>query len=82
MGRNDEDVSSAYVAALRSIQFRDIQFLTIWVDNCSAQNKNWTLYTALCLEVNSCMSITEVTLKYFGKGHTFISCDSFHHSVE
>ena len=39
MGRHDEDVSSAYVASLRSIQFRDIQFLTIWVDNCSAQNK-------------------------------------------
>ena len=80
MGRNGEDVSSAYVAALRSIQCRHIQFLTIWVDNCSAQNKYWTIFTALCLA--SCISITEVTLKYFEKGHTFMSCDSFHHSVE
>ena len=22
--------------------------VTLWVDNCSAQNKNWTLFTVLC----------------------------------
>ena len=82
MKRNDEDVASAFILALRSNHFRDVEFLTIWVDNCSAQNKNWTLYTALCHEVNNCLSFSEVTLTYFQKGHTFMACDSFHHSVE
>ena len=71
--RNDEDVASAFILALRSNHLWDVEFLTIWVDNCSAQNKNWTLYTALCHEVNNCLSVSEVTLKYF---------DSFHLSVE
>ena len=53
MQRNDEDVASAYISAIRSARYRDASSLTIWVDNCSAQNKNWTMYTALCAEVNS-----------------------------
>ena len=40
------------------------------------------IYGGMRLKVNICMSITEVTIKYFEKGHTFMSCDSFHHSVE
>ena len=27
-------------------------------------------------------SVKEITLKYFEKGHTFMACDSFHHSCE
>ena len=42
MDRND-DVVSVYIANLWSPKLRDMQLLTIWVDNCSAQNKNWTL---------------------------------------
>ena len=48
MQRNDEDVASAYISAIRSARYLDASSLTIWVDNCSAQNKNWTLYTVLC----------------------------------
>ena len=72
MKRNVEDVASAFILVLRSNHFRDVEFLTVWIDNCSAQNKNWTLYTALCHEVNNCLSVSEVTLKYFEKGHTFM----------
>ena len=49
MGRADEDVTSSYIKFI----MRDAKKFLFWVDNCSAQNKNWTLYTALCYVVNS-----------------------------
>ena len=53
------------------------------LDNCSAQNKNWYLYTALLNEVNAEGECTSsVTLKYFEPGHTFMSTDDFHHQME
>ena len=54
--RFDEDVASMYVAAITK-HFRDSDNIVIWVDNCSAQNKNWTLYTALVTLVNLDMSV-------------------------
>ena len=54
-----------------------------WVDNCSGQNKNWFLFTALADLVNvPGITVETVTLKYFEPGHTFMSADSFHHKVE
>ena len=51
-----------------------------WVGNCSAQNKNWFLFTALCTYVNKTTStVDSISLKL---GHTFMSADSFHHEVE
>ena len=54
-----------------------------WTDNCSAQNKNWTLYTALVYYINN-PNVTHrtITFKYFEPGHTFMSADSFHHLIE
>ena len=55
----------------------------IWVDNCGGQNKCWTLYTMMVGLVNSQESMIEnVTLKYFTVGHSFMSADNFHSSVE
>ena len=54
----------------------------MWADNCSSQNKNWTLYTALAAEVNTVNGPETVTLKYFLPGHTYMSADSFHRIVE
>lgn len=57
--------------------------VVFWLDNCSAQNKNWAI---LCFMVNmvngSEISAESITLKYFEPGHTFMSADSFHHQVE
>ena len=86
-GRKDEDVTSAYIAALRSVHYRDAKEVVIWLDNCSGQNKCWTLYTTLVAFVNCSLNSgvagpEKVTLKYFTVGHTFMSADNFHRLVE
>ena len=43
--------------------------------------KNWTIYCALANEVNN-GSVRKITIKYFEKGHTFMSADSFHSVVK
>ena len=80
-GRFAEDVASTFIFFL--CQNRDINNFVFWADNCSGQNKNWFLYTALVNEVNRINGTTnEVTIKYFEPGHTFMSADSFHHVIE
>lgn len=55
----------------------------IWLDNCSAQNKNWCLLTFLIYIVNSEeIDANVINLFYFQPGHSFMSADSFHHQVE
>ena len=82
-GRNDEDLASTYSEVINHTDYRDHEHFVFWADNCSAQNKNWTLFRALLYQVNqrsnSCQS---VTMKYFEKGHTFMAADSFHKAVE
>ena len=80
-GRNAPDVASTYISFIRSN--RDINDFVFWVDNCSGQNKNWYLFTALANEVNiNEKNAKTIILKYFEPGHTFMSADSFHHKVE
>lgn len=83
-GRKQEDIMrfmSAFFAFL--LQYRDVKHIHIWLDNCSAQNKNWLLYFMLIHVVNSdCIGTETITLYYFAPGHTFMSCDQFHHQVE
>ena len=80
-GRSAAEVASAFVTSLH--QERDVRFVTYWVDNCTSQNKNWTLLTTLVKVVNhAANNIQTITLKYFEPGHTFMSADSFHHGVE
>lgn len=80
-GRSKVDIISAFYAFLLSV--RDSNHLTIWLDNCAAQNKNWALYSFFIFIINSEeVNMTTITLKYFEKGHTFMSADSFHHRVE
>ena len=81
-GRNAEDIMSCYAKAMRHPVYRDCKRFTFYADNCSAQNKNWTLYTGMVAEVNRIGGPDEVTLKYLEKGHTFMSADSFHAKVE
>ena len=70
-----------YISFIRSN--RDINDFVFWVNNCSGQNKNWYLFTALANEVNiNEKNAKTIILKYFEPGHTFMSVDSFHHKVE
>ena len=51
-GRCDEDLASAYAEIINHVDYRDYQHFIFWADNCAAQNKNWTLFSALVYEVN------------------------------
>ena len=81
-GRNDEDVASAIIKFLNESVYRYSEHVTIWCDNCSGQNKNWMLFSSLVHLMCSQSPIQTLTLKFFEKGHTFMSDDSFHHQVE
>ena len=50
-GLSAADVASMFVGFVRKNQ--DTKNFIFWLDNCSAQNNNWYLYTALLNEVNS-----------------------------
>ena len=81
-GRNDEYVASSYAKILELPQFNNFTSWVFWVDNCSGQNKCWTLFTMFVQMLNGDNSIEKVTLKYFITGHTFMSADQFHRCVE
>ena len=76
-----EEITAAFVKAIR--HERDKRHIIYWLDNCAAQNKNWSLFTTITVIVNSAeIQAEDITFKYFEAGHTFMSADSFHHGVE
>lgn len=78
--KKEEIISSFYTFFLLN---RDARIITLWLDNCSAQNKNWCLLSFIVYIVNSSnVKCEEVHIKYFEPGHTYMSADSFHHQVE
>ncbi|CAH1711854.1 unnamed protein product [Aphis gossypii] len=83
-GRKAENVTDS-ILALISNQ-RDVQDFIFWADNCTGQNKNWTLYTALVCNLNSTNSLFQntksVTMKYLTKGHTHMTADGVHGNIE
>ena len=65
-GRKDEDVTSAFLKEFTLLENRDVKRWTVWVDNCSGQNKCWTLFTMLVHLVNMpTTKIETIQLKYF-----------------
>ena len=80
-GRKQADVISTFHAFLSFA--RDYENVVIWADNCTSQNKNWSLLSFLIYIINSNeVCAQNITIKYFQPGHTFMSADSFHHEVE
>lgn len=80
-GRKQEDIMTGFYYFL--LRNRDIPNIHIWLDNCTAQNKNWLLYSLLVHMVNgSDISAEQIILHYFEPGHTFMSADQVHHQVE
>ena len=65
----------AYAKCIARCDKPNIEF---WADNCTAQNKNWTLYTLFVLLVNALWGPESITMKYLEKGHTFMSADAVH----
>lgn len=80
-GRNKEDIISTFHAFFQ--KNRDAENVTVWLDNCAAQNKNWALFSFFVYIVNSPdVRLNNLLVRYFEPGHTFMSADSFHHQVE
>jgi hypothetical protein len=80
-GRDANNIVDAFITFLENQ--RDLQHLIIWCDNCTSQNKNWILYTALVIVVNSGLyNLESITLKYLTKGHTHMSADGVHGNIE
>ena len=86
--RKDDDDFSTWpgprlLCILPEVELAKAGKLFFWTDNCLAQNKCWTLYTALCSLINSPdLQLDTITVKYLEPGHTFMSADSFHHREE
>ena len=66
-GRKAADVPSAWLSIL--MEHRDADTITVWCDNCTGQNKNYTLYSVLVQLINSPeIAARKITLKYFEPG--------------
>ena len=79
-GRLAPDVTSAFAEIIMN-RFPVLKNLTFWMDNCSAQNKNWCLYLAMLSLVNHPASPDSITLKYLERGHTYMRADSIHGAI-
>lgn len=80
-GRKQEQIISAYHQFF--LANKDRANIVLWLDNCSSQNKNWCFLSYLVYIINSDLVSTEtIDVYFFEPGHTFMSADSFHHSVE
>ena len=80
-GGRCEQITSVYVKALEVD--RDYKEIIYFMDNCAAQNKNWSLITAMISIINSGKLQAEpITFKYLEAGHTFMSADTVHAGVE
>nr|CAI5863108.1 unnamed protein product [Callosobruchus analis] len=80
-GRKKEDLISTFYAFF--LNNRDTQSITMWLDNCAAQNKNWSLLSFFLFIVNCAdVDLQVLDIKYFQSGHTFMSADAFHHQLE
>lgn len=76
-GRCASHVASSYCQVIKKSNPAVTEFL-FWADNCSAQNKNWTLYSALIKIVNQDWGANTITIKYFESGHSYMKADSVH----
>ena len=84
-GRKSFNVASAYFNFVQTIcdgQMK-IEHLVLFADNCSSQNKNYTLVEALIRIMNDphVHAPDKLTLIFLEKGHTFMAADSIHGSI-
>jgi hypothetical protein len=61
-GRKKEDMISTFHAFMQTQ--RDAKLITLWLDNCTGQNKNWALFSYLAYIINSDeIAADEINLK-------------------
>nr|CAI5865028.1 unnamed protein product [Callosobruchus analis] len=65
--RNAQDIASTFYRVIKNSNSNVMTF-TFWIDNCSAQNKNWTLYTLFVCLVNGDWGSQNIIVKYFEPG--------------
>lgn len=76
-----EDIASTYFKFC--VHHRNFEHIMLWMDNCSSQNKNWTLFSMMVKLVNSNhVAAEDITLQFLCTRHTFMSADSVHAQVE
>lgn len=82
-GRTGREMASSLLKFLRSEHLPEGRQLTLWLDNCCYQNKNYCLFQTLFDAIRQRdVPWDEVTLKYFVSGHSYMASDSFHAKVE
>ena len=82
-GRGADDIASSFISFI--LHMRDTKHFIFWADNCAAQNKSWILLSSLLVFLNSPNNGTaaeSVTLRFLTSGHTSMSADSIHGSLE
>lgn len=79
-GRSAQDVASAFYNALIRLD-AETKHVIFWADNCTAQNKNWTIFTACLTFVNENWGPESITFKYFEPGPSFMKADSVHGQI-
>ena len=63
-GRKNEDLIFTFYAFL--LNNRDTPYITIWLDNCATQNKNWSLFSYFIFIVNCAdVDLKVLDIKYF-----------------
>ena len=77
-GRLAQNVASAYIKCINTC---GKDYIIFWADNCTAQNKNWTLFTAMTWCVNQVWGPKSIIIRYLEKGHTFMRADSVHGKI-
>lgn len=81
-GLDDSNFTSVHIMHLKEAlaNKENVDKLIIYADNCSPQNKNATLSSALLkLAVENQVEITQ---KFLAVGHTHMECDSMHMKIE
>lgn len=80
-GRRAEDIASSFLKFLECN--RDAEHIILWLDNCSGQNKNNILFSAILSYINSSLCTTKsIILKYLISGHTYMAADGLHGKIE
>ena len=80
-GRDASDIAATYWKFLS--KHREKKHITIYADNCSAQQKSWLFATSLVTYVQQPDNSTEsITVKYLESGHTSMSADSSHQQIQ
>ncbi len=83
IAKGSNEFVNFYLQLFKNENFSAKKSITLYVDNCSHQNKNWLLYSNLLMIINDpTIGFEEITFVYLDRRHTFLSADRVHANVE